>query len=106
MPDNPEIWKAAAMADQFDKMQKLPDPLPGCPNFQDPRLQGLHLRPAHPRWHQERPREGDRHDLPQGWPNHLAELEAGARCLCQRPANLREASKQDWRICRAWSCHP
>merc|ERR1712050_736306 len=33
MPDNPEIWKAAAMADQFDKMQKLPDPLPGCPNF-------------------------------------------------------------------------
>merc|ERR1712107_625718 len=33
MPDNPEIWKAVAMADQFDKMQKLPDPLPGCPNF-------------------------------------------------------------------------
>merc|ERR1712209_256069 len=33
MPDNPEIWKAAAMADQFDKMQKLPDPPPGCPNF-------------------------------------------------------------------------
>merc|ERR1712051_34421 len=33
MPDNPEIWKAAAMADQFDKMQKLPDPVPGAPNF-------------------------------------------------------------------------
>merc|ERR1711981_1521119 len=33
MLDNPEIWKAAAMADQFDKMQKLPDPLPGAPNF-------------------------------------------------------------------------
>merc|ERR1711977_434271 len=33
MPDNPEIWKAAAMADQFDKMQKLSDPLPGAPNF-------------------------------------------------------------------------
>merc|ERR1712077_186897 len=33
MPDNPEIWKAAAMADQFDKIQKLPDPLPGAPNF-------------------------------------------------------------------------
>merc|ERR1712145_38792 len=33
MPDNPEIWKAAAMAGQFDKMQKLPDPLPGAPNF-------------------------------------------------------------------------
>merc|ERR1711981_62341 len=32
MPD-PEIWKAAAMADQFNKMQKLPDPLPGAPNF-------------------------------------------------------------------------
>merc|ERR1712088_794800 len=33
MPDNPAIWKAAAMADQFDKMRKLPDPLPGAPNF-------------------------------------------------------------------------
>merc|ERR1712060_967476 len=33
MPDNPEIWKAAAMADQFDKMQKLPEPLAGAPNF-------------------------------------------------------------------------
>merc|ERR1711981_1023210 len=33
MLDNPEIWKAAAMADQFDKIQKLPDPLPGAPNF-------------------------------------------------------------------------
>merc|ERR1711936_771677 len=33
MAENPEIWKAAAMADQFDKIQKLPDPLPGAPNF-------------------------------------------------------------------------
>jgi hypothetical protein len=33
MPDNPEIWKAAAMTDQFDKIQKLPEPLPGAPNF-------------------------------------------------------------------------
>merc|ERR1712050_658602 len=33
MPDNPEIWKAAAMADQFDKMQKLPETLPGALNF-------------------------------------------------------------------------
>merc|ERR1712210_442536 len=33
MPENPEIWKAAAMADQFDKMQKLPDPVVGAPNF-------------------------------------------------------------------------
>jgi len=33
MPDNPEIWKAAAMADQFDKIQKLPDPVVGAPNF-------------------------------------------------------------------------
>merc|ERR1712203_228887 len=33
MPENPEIWKAAAMACSFDKMQKLPDPLPGAPNF-------------------------------------------------------------------------
>ena len=33
MPDNPEIWKAAAMADSFDKIQKLPDPVAGCPNF-------------------------------------------------------------------------
>merc|ERR1711878_99845 len=29
----PEIWKAAAMADHFDKIQKLPDPVPGVPNF-------------------------------------------------------------------------
>ena len=33
MADNPEIWKAAAMADHFEKIQKLPDPVPGCPNF-------------------------------------------------------------------------
>ena len=33
MPENPEIWKAVAMADHFDKIQKLPDPVPGCPNF-------------------------------------------------------------------------
>merc|ERR1712002_963167 len=33
MPDNPEIWKAAAMADHFEKIQKLPDPVFGCPNF-------------------------------------------------------------------------
>merc|ERR1712002_842144 len=31
--ENPEIWKAAAMADHFEKIQKLPDPVPGCPNF-------------------------------------------------------------------------
>merc|ERR1711863_174247 len=33
MADNPEIWKAVAMADHFDKIQKLADPIPGCPNF-------------------------------------------------------------------------
>jgi len=33
MGDNPEIWKAAAMADHFPNIQKLPDPIPGCPNF-------------------------------------------------------------------------
>merc|ERR1711881_10256 len=32
MGDNP-IWKAAAMADHFKKIQKLPDPIPGAPNF-------------------------------------------------------------------------
>merc|ERR1711990_1085355 len=32
MGENP-IWKAAAMADHFDKIQKLPDPVPGAPNF-------------------------------------------------------------------------
>merc|ERR1712073_43571 len=31
--DQPEIWKAAAMADHFEKIQKLPDPVPGVPNF-------------------------------------------------------------------------
>merc|ERR1711964_328939 len=33
MGDNPEIWSAAAMADHFEKIQKLPEPVPGCPNF-------------------------------------------------------------------------
>ena len=28
-----DINVAAAMADHFDKIQKLPDPVPGCPNF-------------------------------------------------------------------------
>merc|ERR1712025_488991 len=30
---NPEIWKAAAMADRFDKIQKLPEKIEGVPNF-------------------------------------------------------------------------
>merc|ERR1711971_1035267 len=33
MADNPEIWKALAMADHFEKIQKLAEPIPGCPNF-------------------------------------------------------------------------
>merc|ERR1712158_231009 len=33
MPENPEIWKAAAMACSFDKIQKLPEPVIGAPNF-------------------------------------------------------------------------
>merc|ERR1712214_71993 len=33
MGDNPEIWKAVAMADHFEKIQKLSEPIPGCPNF-------------------------------------------------------------------------
>jgi len=33
MGDNPEVWNAAAMADHFANIQKLPDPIPGCPNF-------------------------------------------------------------------------
>merc|ERR1712198_573757 len=33
MGDNQDISKSAAMADHFEKIQKLPDPLPGCPNF-------------------------------------------------------------------------
>merc|ERR1711910_268757 len=33
MPENPEIWKAAAMPCSFDKIQKLPEPLAGAPNF-------------------------------------------------------------------------
>ena len=30
---SPEVWKAAAMADHFEKIQKLPEPLEGVPNF-------------------------------------------------------------------------
>jgi len=33
MAENPEIWKAVAMADHFEKIQKLAEPIPGCPNF-------------------------------------------------------------------------
>merc|ERR1712142_177518 len=33
MGDNQDISKSAAMADHFEKIQKLPDPAPGCPNF-------------------------------------------------------------------------
>merc|ERR1711950_38760 len=33
MGENPEIWKAVAMADHFEKIQKLAEPIPGCPNF-------------------------------------------------------------------------
>merc|ERR1711994_884403 len=32
MGENP-IWKAAAMADHFEKIQKLPEPVAGVPNF-------------------------------------------------------------------------
>merc|ERR1712218_585299 len=30
---DPAIWKAVAMADHFEKIQKLPDKVDGCPNF-------------------------------------------------------------------------
>jgi protein-tyrosine phosphatase len=33
MPDNPEIWKAVAMQDHFEKIQKLKDKVDGVPNF-------------------------------------------------------------------------
>merc|ERR1711887_501237 len=33
MGDNPEIWKAAAMQDHFEKIRKLPDKVDGVPNF-------------------------------------------------------------------------
>ncbi len=31
--ENPEIWKAVAMADHFEKIQKLPEKIPGLPNW-------------------------------------------------------------------------
>ncbi len=30
---NPEIWKAVSMLDHFDKIQRLPNPVDGVPNF-------------------------------------------------------------------------
>jgi len=33
MPENPEIWKAVAMLDHFEKIQKLKDKIDGVPNF-------------------------------------------------------------------------
>ena len=32
---DPAIWKAVAMADTFDKIQKLPDPTDGVPNLEE-----------------------------------------------------------------------
>jgi hypothetical protein len=46
MPENPEIWKAVAMADHFEKIQKLPEPIPGVPNFR--RVPGYKVGPASP----------------------------------------------------------
>jgi len=33
MGENPEIWKSVAMADHFEKIQKLPEKVEGVPNF-------------------------------------------------------------------------
>ena len=30
---NPKVWEAVAMADHFEKIQKLPDKIDGVPNF-------------------------------------------------------------------------
>ena len=30
---NPKVWEAVAMADHFDKIQKLPEKVDGVPNF-------------------------------------------------------------------------
>ena len=30
---NPEVWAKVAMADHFEKIQKLKDPIEGVPNF-------------------------------------------------------------------------
>ena len=37
-----EMEKAVCMADHFDKIQKLPDPIPGVPNFR--RVPGFKVR--------------------------------------------------------------
>merc|ERR1711931_619006 len=81
MPDNPEIWKAAAMADQFDKMQKLPDPLPGCPNF--------HRIPGYKVYTCGQPTLDGIKDVPIIWLNLRQEPDVyvNGRPICARPPN-------------------
>ena len=50
MPDNPEIWKAVAMADHFDKIQKLPEPVAGVPNFRRVPGYKVHTHPTLGGW--------------------------------------------------------
>merc|ERR1711863_160427 len=105
MPDNPEIWKAAAMADHFEKIQKLPDPVVGCPNFR--RIPGYKV------YYCGQPTaEGFKNCLEKVcgtiYPKDGKIIWLNMR---QEPnvyvnnSHLRSASKQDRRICRAWRCH-
>ena len=109
MGDQPEIWKAAAMADHFDKIQKLPDPVPGVPNFR--RVPGYKVyccgQPTVAGFEAALNKVlgfllntlssikflGLRGDLPQDGQDHLDQHEAGARRLRQRGARLRQVQE-------------
>merc|ERR1711971_93162 len=105
MGENPEIWKAVAMADHFEKIQKLPEPIPGCPNFR--RVPGYKVylcgQPTTEGF--EKCLEGVRLHLPQGRQDHLVQPETGARGLCQWPASVRQALQQDRGVRGARQCH-
>merc|ERR1711899_609096 len=96
MADNPEIWKAVAMADHFEKIQKLADPIPGCPNFR--RVPGYKVylcgQPTADGF--EKALEKVCGTIyPKVRQDHLVQPEAGALCICQWAAPLRQASQQD-----------
>lgn len=101
---NPEVHKAAAMLDHFEKIQKLPDKVDGVPNFRrvpgykifccgQPTKDGfekaLEKVSSLQNWDLLKSFDnfwliGLRWQVAQGWPHHLDEHEARTYRLRQR----------------------
>merc|ERR1712130_610708 len=78
---NPKVWEAVAMADHFEKIQKLPDKIDGVPNFR--RVPGYKVYCCG-------------QPTITGFEAALAEYAPGTNCLCQWKPNVCKTSKQDW----------